>query len=46
MAGGKVLGVQNQSTADGAPVLQWDDYGTLDREWVTDAGAATSASGT
>ncbi|MEU2288800.1 RICIN domain-containing protein, partial [Streptomyces sp. NPDC013178] len=30
VAGGKVLGVENQSTANGAKVLQWDDNGTLD----------------
>ncbi|WP_307037671.1 RICIN domain-containing protein [Streptomyces canus] len=34
VAGGKVLGVQNQSTADGAKILQWDDNGTLDHEWA------------
>lgn len=34
VASGKVLGVQNQSTADGAKILQWDDNGTLDHEWA------------
>jgi predicted secreted protein len=34
VASGKVLGVQNQSTANGAKVLQWDDNGTLDHEWA------------
>lgn len=30
---GMVLGVQNMSTASGAPVLQWDDNGTADHLW-------------
>ncbi|WP_406011133.1 RICIN domain-containing protein [Streptomyces sp. NBC_00637] len=34
VARGKVLGVENQSTADGAKILQWDDNGALDHEWA------------
>ncbi|MFC5666509.1 beta-L-arabinofuranosidase domain-containing protein [Kitasatospora misakiensis] len=30
---GLVLGVQNMSTADGAPALQWGDSGTTDHDW-------------
>ena len=29
-----VLGVQNASTADGAPALQWNDTGTPDHRWT------------
>ncbi|MFC4337575.1 beta-L-arabinofuranosidase domain-containing protein [Salininema proteolyticum] len=32
-ASGLVLGVQDMSTADGAPVLQWDDSHTPDHWW-------------
>ena len=31
---GKVLGVQNMSTADNAVVLQWSDDGTADHRWT------------
>ena len=31
---GKVLGVQNMSTADNAAVLQWADNGTADHRWT------------
>ncbi|GAA0667008.1 glycoside hydrolase family 127 protein [Kitasatospora atroaurantiaca] len=30
---GLVLGVQNMSTADGGPALQWGDSGTADHDW-------------
>ncbi|WP_369826373.1 RICIN domain-containing protein [Kitasatospora sp. MBT66] len=30
---GLVLGVQNMSTADGRPALQWNDSGTADHDW-------------
>ena len=30
---GKVLGVENASTAAGARVMQWDDNGTADHRW-------------
>ncbi|MFF2073323.1 beta-L-arabinofuranosidase domain-containing protein [Kitasatospora sp. NPDC058162] len=30
---GLVLGVQNMSTADGGPALQWGDNGTADHDW-------------
>ncbi|HET9170674.1 MAG TPA: RICIN domain-containing protein [Actinospica sp.] len=32
VASGEVLGVQNQSTANGAAILQWSDNGTLHHE--------------
>ncbi|MGC4892370.1 beta-L-arabinofuranosidase domain-containing protein [Micromonospora sp. DT31] len=32
-ASGLVLGVQNMSTADGGPALQWGDTGTADHDW-------------
>jgi hypothetical protein len=31
---GKVLGVENMSTADNARVLQWSDNGTADHRWT------------
>jgi hypothetical protein len=31
---GKVLGVQNMSTADNASILQWADNGTTDHRWT------------
>jgi DUF1680 family protein len=31
---GLVLGVQDMSTADGAPALQWNDTGTPDHNWA------------
>ncbi|WP_447001960.1 beta-L-arabinofuranosidase domain-containing protein [Saccharothrix isguenensis] len=33
-ASGLVLGVQDMSTADGAPALQWNDTGTPDHNWA------------
>ncbi|MEU5869856.1 beta-L-arabinofuranosidase domain-containing protein [Nonomuraea sp. NPDC047529] len=33
-ASGLVLGIQNMSTADGGPALQWTDNGTADHDWV------------
>ncbi|TXK42267.1 beta-L-arabinofuranosidase domain-containing protein [Nonomuraea sp. C10] len=33
-ASGLVLGIQDMSTADGAPALQWTDNGTADHDWV------------
>lgn len=40
-ASGLVLGVQNMSTADGGPALQWTDNGTADHNWemITDGTA-------
>ncbi|MEV0156359.1 beta-L-arabinofuranosidase domain-containing protein [Micromonospora sp. NPDC050686] len=40
-ASGLVLGVENMSTADGAPALQWADNGTADHGWelLVDGGA-------
>jgi hypothetical protein len=37
---GLVLGIQDMSTADGGPALQWDDSGTADHRWtlVADTG--------
>ncbi|ASW55346.1 beta-L-arabinofuranosidase domain-containing protein [Plantactinospora sp. KBS50] len=32
-ASGLVLGIQNMSTADGGPALQWTDSGTADHNW-------------
>ncbi|WBB52921.1 beta-L-arabinofuranosidase domain-containing protein [Verrucosispora sp. WMMD573] len=32
-ASGLVLGIENMSTVDGAPALQWDDNGTADHDW-------------
>jgi uncharacterized protein len=32
-ASGLVLGVQNMSTADGGPAVQWGDTGTPDHDW-------------
>jgi uncharacterized protein len=32
-ASGRLLGVLNMSTADGGPVVQWDDNGTRDHDW-------------
>jgi uncharacterized protein len=38
---GLVLGVQNMSTADGGPAVQWGDTGTADHNWdmITDGSA-------
>ncbi|MER6583590.1 beta-L-arabinofuranosidase domain-containing protein [Nonomuraea sp. NPDC001023] len=33
-ASGLVLGIQDMSTADGAPALQWTDNGTADHDWI------------
>ncbi|MFF5215902.1 beta-L-arabinofuranosidase domain-containing protein [Micromonospora sp. NPDC000442] len=33
VASGLVLGIENMSTADGAPALQWGDNGTADHDW-------------
>ncbi|MFD0474511.1 RICIN domain-containing protein [Nonomuraea thailandensis] len=33
-ASGLVLGIQDMSTADGGPALQWTDNGTADHDWV------------
>ncbi|GAA3208547.1 beta-L-arabinofuranosidase domain-containing protein [Dactylosporangium siamense] len=30
---GLIIGVQDMSTVDGAPALQWDDSGTADHRW-------------
>ncbi|MEV4071515.1 beta-L-arabinofuranosidase domain-containing protein [Nonomuraea fuscirosea] len=40
-ASGLVLGIQDMSTADGGPALQWTDNGTADHDWITvvDGGA-------
>jgi Ricin-type beta-trefoil lectin domain-like len=35
---GLLLGVQNESTASGAQVLQWTDNGTPDHLWKLAAG--------
>ncbi|MBB5873593.1 DUF1680 family protein [Allocatelliglobosispora scoriae] len=32
-ASGLVLGIQDMSTADGGPALQWTDSGTADHDW-------------
>ncbi|MGC5051520.1 beta-L-arabinofuranosidase domain-containing protein [Micromonospora sp. DT48] len=32
-ASGLVLGIENMSTTDGAPALQWGDNGTADHDW-------------
>ncbi|MEH1100886.1 beta-L-arabinofuranosidase domain-containing protein [Micromonospora sp. CPCC 205561] len=32
-ASGLVLGIQDMSTADGGPALQWGDTGTADHDW-------------
>ncbi|GAB3845429.1 hypothetical protein GCM10027610_061650 [Dactylosporangium cerinum] len=39
---GLIIGVQDMSTSDGAPALQWDDSGTADHGWtfVPDADGA------
>ncbi|GAA0426503.1 hypothetical protein Acor_79580 [Acrocarpospora corrugata] len=33
-ASGLVLGIQNMSTADGGPAVQWTDNGTADHDWA------------
>ncbi|NGM13176.1 hypothetical protein ENC19_11130 [Verrucosispora sp. CWR15] len=33
VASGLVLGIENMSTTDGAPALQWGDNGTADHDW-------------